>query len=306
MATLKLMTERIRTQTLVTKGTKTETHGSATFPSGLSNGLDLRTKLVSPTEVFRLLLRGRMFVFFEPQNNPSFMNIQRLASSGNLIFLVSGELRISSSMYNTRLPKYPAEVQTRFTSFRTSSVVWESILKVPGVPHVTASLTNNGVAVSTSTRKPCPLPYWFREKFGELYNKDPGVTFRQVETTPVKMCRGVNSIPYMLTVKSRDIDANLHTNTVLYLQYCLDALDDHLFRNKIRCKLNTESLLVKSASFLHGGESDVADVLAVEFWDDETDAEMICFNILKSGISIYQARVHFYRYDEIFDDTCRL
>ncbi|XP_046579486.1 uncharacterized protein LOC124287057 isoform X2 [Haliotis rubra] len=305
MASRRSVSERISTQTLVTNGIKTETYGSATFPSGLSYGLDLRTSLVSPIGVFRLLLRGRTFVFFETDNHPSFMDIQTL-STGNLIFTVSGELSISPSMYNPRLPKYPAEVQTRFASFRTSSFVWESILKVPGAPHVTASLKNNGVVVSKSTRRPCPVPDWFREKFGRLYNKDPGVTFRKVETTPIKMCRGVNSNPYMVTVKSRDIDSNQHTNTGLYLQYCLDALGDHLFRNKIQCELNTESLLLKSATFLHGGESEMADVLAVEFWDDETDADMICFNIVKSGISIYQARICFYRYDDIFEQTCRL
>ncbi|XP_046579663.1 uncharacterized protein LOC124287209 [Haliotis rubra] len=305
MATRKSISERIDPQTLVTKGVKTETHGSATFPSGLSNGLDLRTSLVSPIGVFRLLFRGRQFVFFETDNHPSFMDIQKL-STGNLIFIVSGELSISPSMYNPRLPKYPAEIQTRFASFRTSSFVWESILKVPGAPHVTASLKTNSVVVSKSTRRPCPVPDWFREKFGQLYNKDPGVTFRQVETTPIKMCRGVNSNPYMVTVKSRDIDPTEHTNAVLYLQYCLDALGDHLFRNKIQCELNTESLLLKSASFLHMGESEVADVLAVESWDDETDVDMICFNIVKSGISIYQARIRFYRYDDIFDQSSRL
>ncbi|XP_067658875.1 uncharacterized protein [Haliotis asinina] len=305
MATRKSVSERITTQTLVTKLAQIETYGSATFPSGLSDCLDLRTNLVTPVGVFRLIIHGRTFLFLERDNYPPFMDSDELTTD-KLLFLVSGELRISSSMYNPRLPKYPAEVQSRLSSFRTSSFVLESILKVPGAPHVTASLKTNGVVVSKSTRRPCPVPDWFREKFGELYNKDPGVTFRQVETTPVKMCRGVNSNPYMLTVKSRDIDTNLHTNATLYLQYCLDALDDHLFRNKIRCELNTESLLVKSASFLHEGESEVADVLAVEFWDDETDAEMICFNILKSGISIYQARVHFYRYDEIFDQSSRL
>ncbi|XP_046579487.1 uncharacterized protein LOC124287059 [Haliotis rubra] len=305
MATRKSVSERVQIQTLVTKGVQTETHGSATFPSGLSDGLDLRTSLVSPIGVFRLLLRGRTFVFLETDKHPPFMDNDKLTTD-KLLFLVSGELSLSSSMYNPRLPKYPAEVQTRFASFRTSSFVWESILKVPGAPHVTASLKNNGVAVSKSTRRPCPVPDWFREKFGQLYNKDPGVTFRKVETTPIKMCRGVNSNPYLVTVKSRDIDVNQHTNAVLYLQYCLDALDDHLFRNKIQCELNTESLLLKSASFLHMGESEVADVLAVEFWDDETDADMICFNIVKSGISIYQARIRFYRYDDIFEQTSRL
>ncbi|XP_046332442.1 uncharacterized protein LOC124115477 [Haliotis rufescens] len=305
MASRTTVGERNMTQMLVTKAAKTETTGSVTLPQGLSSGLNLRTSLVTPTGVFRVLLQGRKFLFLETSNPPSFMALDKLYTD-KLVFIVSGQLNVSSNMYNPRLPKYPAEVQTRLVSFGTSSFVLESILRVPGFPQVTASLRNNVVVVSKSNRKTSPLPDWFREKFGPFYNKDAGVIFKQLETSPTKTCRGVNSLPYMLTVTSRDIDMNQHVNTVLYLQYCIDALDDHLIRNKIQCNLNTESLLLKSASFLHRGESEVTDILAVEFWDDETESEMICFNILKSGRSIYQARIHFYRYEEIFPQTSKL
>ncbi|XP_048242748.1 uncharacterized protein LOC125375874 [Haliotis rufescens] len=267
------------------------------LPHGLANnGLDRRTNLVNPIAVQETIYQSRKFLMHEQNEGMQFLNAQELEKNNNL-HLLTGEFSIAKEMYNPS-PKYPAEIECKLASYGKSSILCEFLMRSPDVSHPIAVVKDKAVLVSDSFTEVCPLPEIWKERFGSYYKK-ADIWFEPFATPSHMICRGAQVKPFVLTVPRRDEGTYGYVTSTMLLQYCLDALGDHFCRNKIHCEENKESLFLKNASYHITAFAGVADTLTVELWDDDTYSDGVCFNILKSGNSVFQSRIQFYSYGDL-------
>ncbi|OWF35684.1 uncharacterized protein LOC110442627 [Mizuhopecten yessoensis] len=142
------------------------------------------------------------------------------------------------------------------------------------------------VTVNMKTRKSCPLPKWYVEKFRDVpgFNTNPPYPKPKIPEMP--------EVIYHVTVTARfsDMDGNNHVTTHRYMQFFTDCATEAAncgfykhFTNDM-CWYPVETFDVTLL-----GESKVGDKLRVCTWQDGADIQRVYFNCFNDGKCVMKA-----------------
>ena len=154
---------------------------------------------------------------------------------------------------------------------------------------VYASNINQVVSVDKTTRRPTPLPEWWKEKYANYSVNNKGLVIPLL-TPPEEMGH-----TFEVRASWNDVDSNQHVNYVAYIRFCLDAAMDALVHGKFR-KLQKDILAyqVKCMDIAYKKECNGGDWLRVSLWQDIKNPYVLYFDVTKDGETLFQNTMEFY------------
>ncbi|XP_060068823.1 uncharacterized protein LOC132548935 [Ylistrum balloti] len=142
------------------------------------------------------------------------------------------------------------------------------------------------VVVDKTTRKSCPMPTWFTDKFRNvpLHNSNFPYTLPSVPEMPKVI------YDTTVTVRYSDMDRNLHVTTHRYIQFFTDCATAAAFSGFYK-HFNTDMCWypVEKFDITLMGESKVGDKLRICTWQDEDSVQTIYFICFKEHKSVMKA-----------------
>ena len=151
-----------------------------------------------------------------------------------------------------------------------------------------ASNTNTVVSVDKTTRKPTPLPDWWKEKYqGHVIGN------QRLICPHMEVPEGTHKLK--TTVTWSDIDGYKHTNYVVYIRFCYDAAMDAIHHGYLSgFHDDIAQYLTKRMRALYKGESNAGQELTVSCWENSEDPYILHFDISREEESIFQCTLEFY------------
>ena len=185
-----------------------------------------------------------------------------------------------------KLPELVINLSLGYVGTSSLNSVTELVDKTTG--KVYAKNTNTVVSVDKTTRKPTPLPDWWKEKY-----ESHVIGNQRLINPPLKVPENVYN--HRTTVTWSDIDGYRHTNYVVYIRFCFDAAMDAIHNGKLK-GFDTDIALyhTKDMQALYKGESNAGQELNVALWQNELNPLKLHFDITRDGESIFQATLEFY------------
>lgn len=154
---------------------------------------------------------------------------------------------------------------------------------------VLAQNVNQVVCIDKTTRKPTPIPDWWKQKYESFVEENERLVLPLLNV-PIQ-----SIYKYDLKVSWNDTDVYKHVNYQSYIKYCFDAAMDAVnrefysgFRDDI---LNYN---VKSIDCSYKGESVAGDMITVVTWQNVEIPSVLHFSIEKQGNVVFQSSVEFY------------
>ncbi|CAH1794138.1 unnamed protein product [Owenia fusiformis] len=259
-----------------------------------------------------VILPGLSYYDFDRTGNPNIWKLQKLLSLARGIvyhdttnstgkpyveynemikdrftFMASAEIELSDEFY-----KMAGSVQVPLSVHVNLGYIGNSsILSMANAYHG----VNNGwlikskntiVTVDPETRRPKPLPSWWKEKYRPICSESG--PFKKE-----KILKATNCYRYETKVRWSDTDRYKHTNQASYIYFCLDAATDASLSNFYEniqgdfCKYH-----IKKITMGYHGESVANDTVVIETWQME-DKDTVHFQISKKGIEnvIFQCTI---------------
>ncbi len=231
----------------------------------------------------RLMGAGRYFAYHYPLDDSGHTFMDYGAMTDDIFtFMASSEFEIDKAMYDVHGPKWPLQVHAQLGYIGKSSSNSVSSLVVPSTGQVLVKNVNQVVSIDKQTRKPTPLPTWWKEKFGDkAVRKEPLIIskFSKPESANV----------FTRYVTWTETDMYQHVNWASYVVYSVDALHHGLkkgvFSNMTKAIVRNGIKLMRMAYF---GECVEGDELEVYFWEVDDQLRTVCFDIQKDGASVFQ------------------
>ncbi|BFZ22274.1 hypothetical protein BsWGS_25313 [Bradybaena similaris] len=138
-------------------------------------------------------------------------------SNGRYTFVSSTELRMSQDLYNPEIPKWPLDAKFSLGNVGNTSIANVIEFYVHGkAQHLWTNVTQL-VCIDSTTRKPTPLPDWFKEQYKGKGCLEKGFIVKPFERPPITFVQPV-------TVSWSDTDIQKHTNFASYVRFALDCL----------------------------------------------------------------------------------
>ncbi|XP_071103708.1 uncharacterized protein [Haliotis cracherodii] len=204
-------------------------------------------------------------------------------TSDRLTFVASSEVISEKAMYDTSVPKSPLDVLYQLGYVGKSSLSTVASIVVPSTGQTILRNTNHLVGMDKTSRRPKPLPDWWREKHGgSAIFKDPLIVPR--------LQRPTDAVQYKVKVAWTHTDNYNHTNYTTYVDFCIDAL--HYAIEKGCLGALTKDVVkrgIKSMRNTYIGESLENEELTIEVWSSDQDDRTVHFDIQKLGQSIFQS-----------------
>ncbi|XP_033733363.1 uncharacterized protein LOC117322512 isoform X2 [Pecten maximus] len=238
--------------------------------------------------MMKLMGAARFFAYSHPldQEGRTFRDFSKMTSD-RMTFMVSSEITFYKELYDFSIKKTPLRMHViggyiGSSSLNTITNMYDSTEKV-----LLASNITQVVSIDKATRRPKPLPDWWREKYAESAKKYVSLKFDKL-TRPD--CASV----YECHVAWSDTDAYCHTNWASYARFVVDAahyssrkgdlkhFDDNLARGLHRVELH------------YCGESFMDDTVTVYTWEDQNNSNNLYFDMCKADKSIFQCKFHFF------------
>ncbi|XP_067686558.1 uncharacterized protein [Haliotis asinina] len=203
--------------------------------------------------------------------------------SDSMSFVVSSEVISEKGMYDTSVPKSPLDVLYQLGYVGKSSFSTVASIVVPSTGKTILRNINQFVVVHKTSRRPKPLPEWWREKYGGIaILKDPLIIPR--------LQRPTEAMQYRVNVVWFATDDYKHTNHTVYVHYCVNAL--HYAIEKGCMGAVTKDVVkcgIKSMRNTYIGESLENDELTIWVWASEQDDRTAHFDVQKLDQSIFQS-----------------
>ncbi|KAJ8308216.1 hypothetical protein KUTeg_013090 [Tegillarca granosa] len=203
-------------------------------------------------------------------------------TSDRLTFMVTSEFIMTKKMYDHSIPKSPlcVKVQGGYignTSMNSIATVTTATSEIELIRN-----TNQIVSINKSTRRPSPLPDWWKEKYTESAKNHKSLKIDKFE-------KADNAGFYQNKVAWSDTDRNLHTNFSTYVRFCIDAA--HHCAKEGTLKHFEENLKngINVVQLHFYQESNEGDMLDVYCWEDPSNSKKIYFDIHIGEKSIFQS-----------------
>ncbi|XP_067686416.1 uncharacterized protein [Haliotis asinina] len=204
-------------------------------------------------------------------------------TSDRLAFAASSEFVTERELYDISVPKNPLDVLYQLGYIGKSSFSSVGSIIVPSTGQTILRNINHLVGMDKTSRRPKPLPDWWREKHGgSAILKNPLIV--------PKLERPGGAVQYNVKVAWMHTDNHNHTNYAYYAYYCINAL--HYAIEKGCMGSVTKDVVkrgIKSMRNTYIGESLENDDLTIWVWASEQDDRTVHFDIQKLGQSIFQS-----------------
>ncbi|XP_033727543.1 uncharacterized protein LOC117316864 [Pecten maximus] len=197
-------------------------------------------------------------------------------------FLVSQSLRLSNHLYCdiVRLSSSDLLVASRAAAVGRTSMTNLYILSCADTKVELARCVTALVMTNVDTRRPTPLPKWFKVKHTSATSANFDLLQNEVKTS-----REFQQVPeecFRSEVKTRysDTDFNNHVNQTEYIQFCLEGVEEASQSGYYR-HFTSDILLYPVLEFdiIHLGESRACEILTVSTWQDKTNDQLVHFSI---------------------------
>lgn len=209
-------------------------------------------------------------------------------TSDRLTFLVTSRMDIERCLYDNKIPKCPLDISVQggyIGSSSLNSIATAQTLQGQGL----LSNINQVVSIDRSTRRPMPLPEWWRTKYAKVAEKFSSLKFERYP-------RPDSVVSYQVKVVRSDQDGNNHTNWSSYVRYSLDALYHNAKHGMMENFRDIDRRGLQTMELLYSGESFDDDLLDVYVWNKDDASFTACVHIEKANNLIFQGT---YKY---FDD----
>ncbi|XP_046563554.1 uncharacterized protein LOC124272430 [Haliotis rubra] len=204
-------------------------------------------------------------------------------TSDRLAFAASSEFVTERELYDISVPKNPLDVLYQLGYVGKSSFSSVGSIIVPSTGQTILKNINHLVGMDKTSRRPKPLPDWWREKHGgSAILKNPMIV--------PKLERPGGAVLYNVKVAWVHTDNHNHTNYAYYAYYCVNAL--HYAIEKGCMGAVTKGVVkrgIKSMRNTYIGESLENDELTIWVWASDQDDKTVHFDIQKLGQSIFQS-----------------
>lgn len=164
-----------------------------------------------------------------------------------------------------------------------------SVLKDGNSGKVLATSRRKTVIINKVTRKPQPLPNWWKRKYA------PTVVDSQELVVPSLEVPSENTYRYILTVTRKDTDLNKHVSNASYVKFCFDAATEAI-RNNFYVGFHGDILSygVEALRMSFVKEARAGDSLTVITWQDTHNPKILHFSFEKADEIIYQNSMGFF------------
>ena len=197
---------------------------------------------------------------------------------------------IEQKFYQTTTPKYPLTLSVKLPHVGRTSFTASYSLESPG-NGTYATMKILGVFVDKTTRKPTPVPQWWKEKYTNLIQPSHPPSVNALE-------RPECSIGLPVTIAYSDTDENCHTTWPTYVRMCYDAFVNGVMKKAYK-RINEEDVSrgVKKIELTFKKESIIGDELMVHSWEtDRMDGRELAVEIRKGQSTCVQANMEFYKH----------
>lgn len=257
-----------------------------------TNGLsyadyDSRNAKPKPWHLMKFLESARYFAHHWPLDDSGkiFRDYAKLTDD-RMTFLVTSVLDIKREMYNSKVLKSPLDVIVKGGFIGNSSLnSITSVITSAGIELM--SNVNQVVSIDKSSRRPLPLPDWWKQKYAESAKSCPPLKFSKIEKP--------ENIPfYDYKVARSDLDGNNHANWSVYVKFALDAMYHFSKTGYLASMPNFDEFSVNRMELMYSGESFDDDVLKVYAWEDHSSPFTAIVHIYKEDSFLFQGRFLFF------------
>ncbi|KAL5004568.1 hypothetical protein ScPMuIL_018024 [Solemya velum] len=282
----KLRTEYLKL--LNFKMTVHESGGSAIVEGpGLTHDDFDMNGMLRPWKLLKMLEAVRFFAHHYPLDEDGHTFRDYAAITDNrLTFLSSCEFTMNRELYDHRVPKSSLRVRLESAYVGTSSANTKAVIISSVDQKILFTNVNQVVSIDRSTRKPMPLPEWWRNKYSEFSKGHASLIFPKFEKKPNAAC-------YQVKVAWSDTDFNNHTNWTSYLRFAVDGghhCSDEGFLPNFE---KNYKVGIKNIQIRYAGESHEGDILDVYVWQDDEKSELLYVDIHRGKESIFQTTIEF-------------
>lgn len=220
------------------------------------------------------------------ETGTTFLEYDKLTAN-TLTYMASVKTEFTRELYKLvdglSMPTFEAELQLGYVG--SSSLNSIATLKNIDTGEILATNTNQVVVVDKTTRRPTPIPDWWKDKYISFVAGNKRLIVPPLEV-PEKF------YTQNITVAWSDMDAYRHTNYSCYIRYCQDCvLDGHA--NGYFTKYQ-EGFWVKSMDISYRGESMPGDQLKIKCWEEANNPYLLHFDISLKDTTIFQSSIMFF------------
>lgn len=224
------------------------------------------------------------------KTNASFLEYDKMTSDV-FTFMASTRTSVNAAFYKLLDgDAFPAlSIKLHLGYVGTSSLNTVAVLSDTNSGAVLARNVNQVVVIDKSTRKPTPVPDWWRQKYESFVVENERLILPSLDIPKE------NTYRYDLKVSWNDIDAYGHTNFLSYVKYCFDAGMDAVDK-KFYTSLHDDILKynVKDIESSYRGECQAGDAITVVTWQNAQNPFKLHFSVEKDGKALYQSSVEFF------------
>lgn len=239
-------------------------------------------------QMMKLMGAARGVAYHYPQDDSgrTFRDFARMTSD-RMAFMISSEVVFSKDLYDFSIKKAPLRLHVLGGYVGSSSLNTITRMFDSTEEKLLASNITQVVSIDTETRRPKPLPDWWRDKYAESAKLHVSLKFDNIEHPS-------DASTYQCHVAWSDTDAYGHTNWASYARYVVDAAHHCSRKGDLKHFDSNIGHGLHKTELHYCGESFMDDTLTVYTWEDKNDSKMLYFDICKGDTSIFQSRFYFF------------
>lgn len=244
--------------------------------------------LPKPWQLMKLVESARFMSHHWPLDDKgrTFRDYAELTAD-RLTFLVTSCFDIRTDLYDLSTSKSPLDVKIQHGFVGSSSLNSSaSVITVDGKELL--SNINQVVSIDKTTRRPLPLPVWWKEKYEAHGRGFSALKFEKHE-------KPASLKAYKVQVARSDIDSNNHTNWTVYVRFAIDGLYHNVKHGLVKHFTDLEQRGMCRMELLYVGESFDDDVLNVFVWNDDGNINRVKVHIEKNELLLFQGSFEYFQ-----------
>ena len=207
-------------------------------------------------------------------------------TSDRMTFLVTSKMDICKSLYDPMIPKSPVDVRIKGGHIGNTSVSSiATAFNKDGIQLL--SNVNQVVSVDRKTRRPIPVPDWWKTRYVKSSENHSSLRVKKLEKK-----EGIE--PFQIRVLRSDLDGYRHVNWSSYVRFSLDALYHNIKNQMLTSFDDIDKTGLKSMELLYAGECFDGDILDIFVWEHEEMEKVACVQIYKKSDFIFQGSFEYF------------
>ncbi|KAK3594293.1 hypothetical protein CHS0354_018983 [Potamilus streckersoni] len=260
---------------------------TVSHPGLSADDFDMRTTRPCVWKIMKAIGAARYFAHHAQLDDTgrTFRDYAKL-TDGQLTFLVASELVFTPDLYDYNVPKTPLIIKIQGGHIGNSSCNSVATMLSRDNKFLCSNI-NQVVLIDKDTRRPMPLPDWWKSKYSKSAEGKRPVRFEK-EVRPDK------TSSFQIRIVWSDTDSNNHTNYASYVRYAIDAA--HFISkqgeiDEIKDMLNNG---ISKLEMLYLGESTEGDVLHIFMWARQSTQNRIIVQMDKEDSTVFQCCMYYF------------